>query len=73
MTEQEFIDAFADLVEAEEPESLSLDTRFRELDEWSSLAGLSVLEYVEKNFGKKIEVPVFKQQRTIGDLYRLIG
>lgn len=47
MDTKTFIEKFADAVEIENPASLDENTPFRTLDEWSSLAYLSVIAMLD--------------------------
>ena len=40
---KEFIEKFAEIFDDVDPATLSGDTNFRELDDWDSIAGLSVM------------------------------
>lgn len=71
MNEEQFVDFFKSLID-EPVEDLDMDTEFRYLDEWSSLAGVAFLAEVKARFGKVISVPDFKNAETVADLYKLI-
>lgn len=66
---KEFIEKFAETIEVENVESLTPETEFRELDEWSSLVYLSVIVMMDEEFDTQIEQAEFKKLRTIQDLY----
>ena len=51
---KEFIEKFAETIEVENVESLTPETEFRELDEWSSLAYLSVVVMMDSNMILKL-------------------
>lgn len=68
---QDFIEKFAEAVEIEDISALSETTDFRSLDEWNSLAGLSVISMFEDELEKDISIPDFKKAQTIGDLFKL--
>lgn len=72
MENQNFIKNFAEAVEIESTESLSVNTMFRELDEWNSLAYLSVIAMLDEEYGIQIENTEFKQLKTIGDIINYI-
>ncbi len=67
---QNFIEKFADAVEVDTAD-LSKDTIFRELDEWSSLAGLSIISMFDEEYGKDLSIPDFRNAKTIEDLFNL--
>lgn len=72
MNMQNFIEKFAEAIEMESIDGLKEDTRFRDLDEWNSLAALSVIAMFDEEYDKELKVPDFKQANTIGDLINLL-
>lgn len=68
---KEFIEKFAEQVEVEEVESLTPETAFRELDEWSSLSVMMLIAFFDEEFGKEIGGKAIKECQTIQDLYNL--
>ena len=47
---QVFIEKFAEAIEVEDTKKLSENTEFRDLDEWSSLAVLSLIALFDEEF-----------------------
>lgn len=70
MNEKEFITFFASLLD-ENVEELTLDTEFRYLDQWTSMAGLCFITDMKEKYGKVITVKEFKDSETLEDLYHL--
>lgn len=68
---QGFIEKFAEAIEVEDVKSLSADTEFRGLDEWSSLAVLSLIALFDEEFEKEVGDKELKACVTLGDLYDL--
>ncbi len=68
---KEFIEKFAEAVDVETVESLSGDTKFRDLDEWSSLASLSLIAMYDEEYGKTVNGNSIRSCETIEDLYKL--
>lgn len=69
---REFIEKFAEAIEAEAPETLTPETIFRDLDEWSSLAGLSVMALADEKYGKEISGNDIRKANTIQQLFEVI-
>ena len=67
----DFINEFASAVEIDNSEELTLDTRFRELDEWSSFAAMILTAELEKK-GIRIVGSDIRNCVTIGEIYNLI-
>lgn len=69
MTINEFIEKFAEAVEVEDVSTLSANTEFRNLEEWSSLAYLSVIALMDEEFDVQIEMEDFKKLKTIQEVF----
>ena len=70
---KEFIQNFADQLDDTEAEVLTPETEFRHLDDWSSLAALSIIAMVDEEYGIAIGSDTFKNAKTIQDLFDLIN
>ncbi|GHV32593.1 acyl carrier protein [Bacteroidia bacterium] len=49
------------------------DTNFRELDEWSSLVALAVLNMLEKKYAVKLLPTEMRSANTIQELFDLVN
>jgi acyl carrier protein len=54
------------------PESFGAETRFRELDEWSSLTSLSIIAMVDDEYNIVIKTDDIKSVDTIEELFNLV-
>ena len=72
MEVQEFIQNFADLFDDTDVSILKLETKFRELDEWSSLAALSVMSMIDDEYDVQVTANEMRNANTIQDLINLI-
>ena len=68
-TLDEFVQLFADLFDETDACQFTPETVFRELDEWSSLLGLSVIAMVDEEFNVALKAVDFRGIATIEDLY----
>lgn len=68
---KEFIEKFAEAVEIENVENLNAETDYRQLNEWSSLAALSVIAMYDEEFDKTVNGNMLRECKTIGDLAKL--
>lgn len=69
---KDFIEKFAEAVDIEENvEKLNANTNFRKIEEWSSLAALSVIAMFDEEYGKTISGKEIRAAKTIEDLYNL--
>lgn len=58
------------LAEALERESeIKMEDEFRNYDEWSSIAYLSIIAMMDEEYDTQIEEAEFKKLRTVQDLY----
>ncbi len=65
-TEAEFLDRLSDVLET----TVTQETRFREVANWSSLMGFGILVTLENDFGRRMTVDEFLTCQTVGDLWR---
>ncbi len=72
MEVQEFIQNFADLFDDTDVSIFNLETKFRELDEWSSLAALSVMSMIDDEYDVQVTANEMRNANTIQDLINLI-
>ena len=72
MEVQEFIQNFADLFDDTDESIFNLETKFRELDEWSSLAALSVMSMIDDEYDVQVTANEMRNANTIQDLINLI-
>lgn len=66
---KEFIEKFAEAIERED--EIKLEDKFREYDEWSSIAYLSVIAFMDEEFDMQVEQAEFKKLTTVQDLFNV--
>lgn len=64
---KDFIEKFAEAIETD-ASNLTMETEFRSLDDWNSLAVLSVIVMLDEEYGLQIENKDFKELETIADI-----
>ena len=69
---KEFIENFADQFDDTDASELSGDTKFKELDEWSSLIALSVIAMVDEEYDVTIKGDDIRGSETIQDLFNIV-
>lgn len=72
MNTTDFINKFAEALEIEDASALSGTTEFRSLEEWDSLAYLSVIAMLDEEYEVQIENAVFKRLQSINDIVKYI-
>ena len=65
----EFVELFAEQFDDTDTSEIKSDTVFHELDEWSSLIGLSVIGMVDEEFDIALKGDDVKNAVTVEDLY----
>ena len=68
----EFIKNFAEQFDDTDASEIIASTEFHELEEWSSLIGMSVIALAKTQYGKTITGKEIRQCETVEDLFNLI-
>ena len=68
----EFIAHFAEQFEETDANEFGSETKFRELDEWSSLIALSVIAMVDEEYDVTLKGDDIRNSDTIEDLFNVI-
>lgn len=71
-TLDEFVALFAEQFDETDANQISATTVFHDLDEWSSLIGLSVIAMVDEEFEVALKGDDVKSSVTIEDLYNKV-
>ena len=66
---KEFIENFANQFDDTDVSVFSAETRFRELDEWSSLLALSVLAMVDEEYDVQLKADQMRKANTVQELF----
>lgn len=69
---EEFVELFAEQFDDTDANEIKADTAFHELDEWSSLIGLSVIAMVDEEFDVALKGDDVKSSVTVEDLYNKV-
>lgn len=67
-----FIENFADQFEDTDASVFTAETKYRELDEWSSLIALSILAMVDEEYDVQLKGEEMRATNTIQELYDLV-
>ncbi len=71
-TLDEFVALFAEQFDETDPGVFTATTLYHDLDEWSSLIGLSVIAMVDEEFDVALKGDDVKSSATVEDLYNKI-
>ena len=69
----EFIADFANQFDDTDPTEIKAETVFHDLDEWSSLVGMSLIAMAKTQYGKTITGAELKACITVEDVFNLIA
>ena len=67
---EEFLPKIAEILEVD---SVTPEFKFREIDEWDSLKGFSIIVLMEQDYGKEMSVEAFLACETVKDLAKFAG
>ena len=71
MNKEQFIKDFAELLETEQ--DLSEDTVLDDIEEWDSLASVTVMVMFKQKMGLQLEAEKLHNCKTVGDIWKLSG
>ena len=69
MEQKDFFMALEDAFDETNIEDLTLETNFRELDEWSSITALSLIASIDDAFGVALSGDFIKSVSTLRDIF----
>ena len=69
---KEFIENFDNQIDDTDVSVFSAETRFRELDEWSSLLALSVLAMVDEEYDVQLKADQMRKANTVQELFDIV-
>ena len=72
MNIQDFVENFSAQFDDTDASVFTADTRFKELDEWSSLTALSIIAMIDDEYDVIIKGNDILKSDTIQDLYNLV-
>jgi acyl carrier protein len=72
MDKQEFLKNFAEQFDETDPSTIQLDTKYKELGEWSSMVALVLIAMVDEKYDKKLVGADIKAADTVSDLFNII-
>jgi len=73
MENLDFLKNFANQFDDTDASEITFETNFRELDEWSSLLALAVMNMIGKKYNVRLNPDEMKTAKTIQELYDLVN
>ena len=69
----EFVANFAEQFDDTDSSEITAETKFHDLDEWSSLVAMSVMALAKTQYGKNITGAEMRECVTVENLFNLIA
>lgn len=70
---EKFVAEFADQFDDTDASEIKAETKFHDLEEWSSLVGMSLIAMAKTQYGKAITGKEIRECVTVRDLFDLIS
>lgn len=70
---EQFLDQFKDQFMQTDIDTITYDTEFRTIGEWSSLLALCVIAMADENYSVKLTDQDMKACKTVADIYNLVS
>lgn len=69
---KKFVENFANQFDETDPAEITATTNFRELEEWSSLIGLSVIAMVDDEYDVTLRGEDMRKANTVEELFEIV-
>ena len=69
---KEFVENFADQFDETDPAEITGETKFRDLEEWSSLIGLSIIAMVDDEYDVTLRGEDMRKADTVQELFEIV-
>lgn len=67
-----FLEKFVSQFEETDASTITAETKFRDLEEWSSLVALSIIAMVDEEYNRNISGNEIKKADTVQDLFNIV-
>ena len=68
----QFVKDFADEFLDTDPSEFSVDTEYKDLDEWSSMTAMAIMSMIDTKYGIDVTQVEIRMADTIGSLFSII-
>jgi len=69
---EKFVKNFADQFDETDPAEITAATAFRDLEEWSSLIGLSIIAMVDDEYDVTLRGEDMRKANTVEELFEIV-
>lgn len=70
--EEQLLEIFREVFNQEDPKTITLDTEFRELNQYTSLTQMEIIMKITERLGVKLKLMPLVKADTIGDILEII-
>jgi acyl carrier protein len=71
MEEEKFLEQFIAQFD-DEPTGVTIDTDFRDIDDWDSLTALGVISMIDDEYNVKLSGEELKSSKSIRDIFNIV-
>ena len=71
MEEEKFLEQFIAQFD-DEPTGVTLDTDFRDIDDWDSLTALGVISMIDDEYNVKVSGEELKSSKSVRDIFNIV-
>jgi len=71
MEQEKFLEQFIAQFDTE-PVGVTMDTDFRDIDDWDSLTALGVISMIDDEYGVKLSGEELKASNTVMDIFNIV-
>ena len=72
MKQEDFLENFANQFDETDESEITINTAFKDLEEWSSLLSLSIIAMCDEEYDVKIKGDDIRNAVTVEDLYNIV-
>jgi acyl carrier protein len=72
MNREEFLKGFQEQFEDTDESLITFQTKYKDLEEWSSMMALIIIAFIDENYSKSLSGDDFKNSTTIEELYQIL-
>jgi acyl carrier protein len=72
MQKEEFVQNFANQFDDTDASEITINTIFKDLEEWSSLLALSIIAMCDEEYDVKIKGDDIRNANTVEDLFNIV-
>lgn len=69
---QEFINNFASQFDDTDPDEFKAETRFRDLEEWSSFLALAIMAMIKSEYDVAVTAQEMRESQTVQELFDVV-